>query len=83
LISRSHNSHIATLVERRSRYVMLVKVAGKDTASVVSAISQHVKKLPEELRKTLTWYRGRDLASHKEFTLATEVQVYFCGVSRT
>lgn len=78
LISGSHNSHIATLVERQSRFVMLVKVAGKDTASVVSALSKQVRKLPKELRQTLTWDRGRELASHKAFTLATEVEVYFC-----
>lgn len=78
LISGSNNSHIATLVERQSRFVMLVKVQGKDTTSVVSALIKQVKKLPKELRKTLTWDRGRELASHKTFTLATEVDVSFC-----
>jgi IS30 family transposase len=78
LISGSNNSHIATLVERQSRFVMLVKVQGKDTTSVVSALIKQVKKLPKELRQTLTWDRGRELASHKTFTLATEVDVYFC-----
>ncbi|QIE29930.1 IS30 family transposase ISHar5 (plasmid) [Caballeronia sp. SBC1] len=78
LISGSHNSHIATLVERQSRFVMLVKVNGKDTLSVVSALSKQMKKLPKELRQTLTWDRGRELASHKDFTIATDIAVYFC-----
>lgn len=78
LISGSHNSHIATLVERQSRFVMLVKVNGKDTSSVVSALSKQMKKLPKELRQTLTWDRGRELASHKDFTIATDIAVYFC-----
>jgi len=78
LISGSKNSHIATLVERHSRFTMLVKVNGKDTDSVVSALSQQVLNLPEMLRKTLTWDRGGELASHKQFTVATDVKVYFC-----
>jgi IS30 family transposase len=78
LITGSENSHIATLVERQSRFTMLVKVNGKDTTSVVSALSKQVGKLPAELRKSLTWDRGMELANHKEFTLATSVAVYFC-----
>jgi IS30 family transposase len=78
LISGSRNSHIATLVERHSRYVMLVKVAGKDTDSVVTALKKQVVKLPSELRKSLTWDRGTELAAHKDFTVSTDVAVYFC-----
>ena len=78
LISGSKNSHIATLVERHSRYVMLVYVAGKDTASVVSALVRQVKTLPEGLMTSLTWDRGSELAQHKRFTVATDVNVYFC-----
>jgi IS30 family transposase len=78
LIAGSNNSYIATLVERRSRYVMLVRVAGKDTESVVSALTKHVLKLPERVMQTLTWDRGLELARHKRFTVATDVQVYFC-----
>jgi IS30 family transposase len=78
LISGSKNSHIATLVERRSRFTMLVKVKGKDTASVVTALTKQVRKLPVELRRSLTWDRGMELAQHKRFTVATDVQVYFC-----
>jgi IS30 family transposase len=78
LITGSKNTHIATLVERHSRYTMLVKVAGKDTASVTSALSKQVLELPSQLRKSLTWDRGMELAQHKEFTIATNVQVYFC-----
>jgi len=78
LIAGSKNSYIATLVERHSRYVMLVKVANKDTQSVVSALIKHSHKLPRELYKSLTWDRGKELADHKRFTLATDIDVYFC-----
>lgn len=78
LISGSHNSHIATLVERQSRFTLLVKVKGKDTKSVVSALSKQITKLPAILRKTLTWDRGMELASHKQFTVVTDINVYFC-----
>ena len=72
LITGSKNSHIATLVERHSRYVMLVHVAGKDTSSVVNALVRQVKTLPEGLMSTLTWDRGTELAQHKRFTVATD-----------
>jgi IS30 family transposase len=78
LITGSKNTHIATLVERHSRYTMLVKVAGKDTISVTSALSKQVLELPTQLRLSLTWDRGMEMAQHKEFTIATDVQVYFC-----
>jgi len=74
----SGNSHIATLVERHSRFVMLIKVASRDTAEVVGALSKHVRKLPATLRRSLTWDRGLEMAKHKDFTVATEVKVYFC-----
>jgi IS30 family transposase len=78
LLFGSHNSQIATLVERQTRYVMLVKVAGKDTETVVNALIKNARKLPEELYKSLTWDRGKEMAGHKRFTLATDIQVYFC-----
>jgi len=78
LIGGSKNSYIATLVERHSRYVMLVKVANKDTQSVVSALIKQSKRLPRELYKSLTWDRGKELADHPLLTLATEVDVCFC-----
>lgn len=78
LISGARNSHIATLVERHSRFTLLVKVAGKDTSSVVDALSKQVRKLPAHLRQSLTWDRGMELAKHKDFTIATDVKVYFC-----
>lgn len=78
LITGSKNTHIATLVERHSRFTMLVKVQGKDTVSVVTALSKQVRKLPSELRRSLTWDRGMEMAHHKQFTVATDVQVYFC-----
>jgi len=78
LIGGSRNSYIATLVERHSRYVMLVKVQNKDTESVVSALIKQAHKLPRELYKSLTWDRGKELADHRRFTLSTNIDVYFC-----
>jgi len=78
LIGGSRNSYIATLVERHSRYVMLVKVANKDIESVVSALIKQSQRLPGELYRSLTWDRGKELADHQRLTLATEVDVYFC-----
>lgn len=78
LITGSNNTHIATLVERHSRFTMLVKVDGKDTDTVVSALIKQVKRLPDKLMQSLTWDRGTEMAQHKCFTVATDVQVYFC-----
>jgi len=78
LIAGSKNSFIATLVERRTRYVMLAKVGNKDTASVVAALARQVRHLPGELRRSLTWDRGKELADHKTLTLATDLDIYFC-----
>ena len=78
LIAGSNNSYIATLVERHTRYVMLAKVKNKDTESVVSALIKQSKKLPDELYKSLTWDRGKELADHQRFTLETDIAVYFC-----
>ena len=78
LLAGARNSHVATLVERHSRFVMLVKVPSKDTATVVAALSQHVRQLPVTLRRSLTWDRGLEMAQHHSFTVATDVQVYFC-----
>ncbi|MFS2007308.1 IS30 family transposase [Duganella sp. CT11-25] len=78
LLCGSHNSQIVTLVERQTRYVMLVKVARKDSETVVNALIQHAMKLPQELYKSLTWDRGPELAEHKRFKLATDIQVFFC-----
>ena len=78
LLSGSGNSHIVTLVERHSRFTTLIKVPSKDTAVVVAALTRHVRKLPAALRRSLTWDRGLEMAKHKDFTVATDVQVYFC-----
>jgi IS30 family transposase len=78
LIGGTKNSHIATLVERHSRFTALVKVPSKDTAAVIAALSRHVRKLPASLRRWLTWDRGLEMAKHKTFTVATNVKVYFC-----
>lgn len=74
----SHHSQIATLVERRTRYVMLVKVPSKDTKTVIDALIKHAHKLPRELYRSLTWDRGKEMGEHRRFTLATDIQVYFC-----
>lgn len=78
LLAGSTNTHIATLVERQSRFVMLVCVDGKDSDSVVTALVREVKRLPDGLMSSLTWDRGTELAQHKRFTVATDVNVYFC-----
>jgi IS30 family transposase len=78
LLSGSKNSYIATLVERHTRYVMLAKVANKDTQTVVSALIKQAKRLPGELYKSLTWDRGKELTDHRRFTLTTNIDVYFC-----
>ena len=78
LLAGGKNSYIATLVERHSRFLMLIKVPSKDTAVVVAALSKRVRKLPATLRRSLTWDRGLEMAKHKAFTVATDVQAYFC-----
>ena len=78
LVFGSGNSQIATLVERQTRYVMLVKLDGKDSQSVVNALIKNARKLPQELYKSLTWDRGTEMHGHKKFTMATDIQVYFC-----
>ena len=78
LLAGAANTHLATLVERTSRFAMLVKVNGKDAASVVDAITAKVVDLPAQLRRSLPWDRGAELARHRQFTVATEVAVYFC-----
>ncbi len=78
LLSGPKNSYIVTLVERHTRYVMLAKVANKETQTVVSALIKQAKKLPSELFKSLTWDRGKELTDHRRFSLATDIDVYFC-----
>jgi len=78
LIFGTNNSQIATLVERHTRYVMLAKVNGKDTETVINALIKQADKLPRELYKSLTWDRGSEMADHQRFTLATDIDVYFC-----
>ena len=78
LIAGSHNTYIATLVERFTRYVMLVKIPSRDTETVINALIKQAHKLPRELYKSLTWDRGKEMADHKRFSLATDIDVYFC-----
>lgn len=78
LLFGDRNSQIATLVERQTRYVMLVKVAGKDTQTVIDALIRNARRLPKQLYQSLTWDRGKEMAGHRRFTLATDIQVYFC-----
>ena len=81
-VSHETNSQIATLVERQSRYVMLAKVGKKDTETVVNALIKHAHKLPLELYQSPTWDRGKEMADHQRFTLATDIKVYFCDPHR-
>src|SRR5437868_1114929 len=78
LLFGDSSSQIATLVERQTRYVMLVKLVGKDTETVVNALIKYARKLPQEIYRSLTWDRGSEMAGHKQFTLATDIKVYFC-----
>jgi IS30 family transposase len=78
LLIGSKHSYVVTLVERHSRFLMLIKVPNRDTAVVVAALSRQIRKLPATLRRSLTWDRGLEMARHKEFTVATDVKVYFC-----
>ena len=78
LLTGASDTHIATLVERHSRFTMLVKLPRKDTTTVVAALAKHIRKLPEQLRRSLTWDQGKEMSGHKRFTVATNVQVYFC-----
>jgi len=78
LIFGSNKSQIATLVERHTRYVMLAKVKGKDSETVINALIKQAHKLPRELYQSLTWDRGSEMADHTRFTLATDIKVYFC-----
>jgi IS30 family transposase len=78
LVFGDRDSQIATLVERHTRYVMLVKVASKNTQTVIDALIKNARKLPQELYQSLTWDRGKEMADHKRFTLATNISVYFC-----
>lgn len=78
LLFGDRNSQIATLVERQIRYLMLVKVAGKGTETVVNALIKNARRLPKQLYRSLTWDRGKEMAAHRRFTLVTDIQVYFC-----
>ena len=78
LLCGTSSSQIATLVERHTRYVMLVKVASKDAETFANTLIKNARKLPQELYKSLTWDRGTEMADHKRFTLATDIKVYFC-----
>jgi IS30 family transposase len=78
LIAGSQNSHVATLVERHSRFVLLAKLDGRDTQTVVAALIKQMKRLPGALRKTLTWDRGAEMAQHRKITIATDLELYFC-----
>jgi IS30 family transposase len=78
LLAGSSNSHIATLVERQTRYLLLVKVPGKGSTGVVDALAAQVQTLPRQLWASLTWDRGVELAEHRRFSIATDVAVYFC-----
>lgn len=81
LLAGNKQSNIATLVERYSRYVMLVRLPTRDTDTVVRALARKIKSLPASLKLSLTWDRGKEMTQHQAFTVATDVQVYFCDPS--
>ena len=78
LLIGKRGTQIATLVERKSRFVLLIRVPAADSATVVAALARRVQRLPQALRHSLTWDRGKEMAQHVKFTIATDVQVYFC-----
>ena len=78
MLEGARGTYIATLVERQSRYVMLVRLPNKETRTVIRALARRIRRLPQGLMKSLTWDRGSELAAHRTFTIATNVQVYFC-----
>lgn len=78
LLAGANDTNIVTLVERHSRFTMLVKLARRDSATVVAALAERISTLPEELRRSLTWDQGKEMARHRSFTIATDLQVYFC-----
>lgn len=78
LLEGARGTYVATLVERQSRYVVLVRLPNKETQTVVRALARRIRRLPDGLKKSLTWDRGSELAAHRAFTVATSVQVYFC-----
>jgi IS30 family transposase len=78
LLEGARGTYIATLVERQSRYVMLVRLPNKETRTVVRALARRIRRLPQGLMKSLTWDCGSEFAAHRAFTVATNVQVYFC-----
>lgn len=78
LLLGGHRSQIATLVERRSRYVMLFRLPHREAGAVTDVLIRGVQQLPAHLRQSLTWDRGLEMAEHQRFTIATDVQVFFC-----
>ncbi|MER9001993.1 IS30 family transposase [Mesorhizobium australicum] len=78
LLTGANDTNIVTLVERHSRFTMLVKLARRDSATVVAALAEKIGTLPQELRRSLTWDQGKEMARHKSSTVATDLQVYFC-----
>lgn len=78
LLFGSNNSQVVTLVERQTRYLMIAKVRSKHTQTVIDALVKQARQLPRELYASLTWDRGKEMADHQRFTLATDIKVYFC-----
>lgn len=71
-------TQIATLVERQSRFVLLVRLPRADSTTVVDALARRIRRLPAALRQSLTWDQGKEMAQHQRFTVATDLEVYFC-----
>lgn len=81
LLVGTNSCAIATVVERHSRFTVLCKLPNKRAASVVESLSTQMKKLPQQVLRSLTWDRGQEMSAHKTFTMETDMAVYFCDPS--
>jgi IS30 family transposase len=79
IIGSGGKSAVVTLVERTTRFIMLGKLPnGHNTDKVVRVLTQMIRRLPVELRKSITWDQGKEMAAHQRFTIDTNIDVYFC-----
>jgi len=82
ILGKAGRSAIATLVERQTRFTMLIQLPqGRTAESVQAALTESIQRLPQALRRTLTWDQGKEMAAHARFTIDSNVQVYFCDPS--
>ena len=77
-MDKDHTSAIGTIVERQTRYLLLIKLEANDAKTVRKAFAKKLREFPESLRKTLTYDRGKEMADHAKFTISTGMKVFFC-----